>query len=342
MRIFKELTDVYKEVLWKSPAVLNYLIQNRALTEDIIRKAEIGFCRGTVGMERLADLGLTVEAQELKLINKTDYFDGFITFPVYKEDEIFTIYGRRFSGEGRNNHCFPKGISNSYPYGTQLLGTQESVIIVEAPIDALTLSQRGFSAISVMGCNLNESLIPYFTNKSVYIMFDNDNPGEQGAIKASRKLMGVAKYVYMATIPGKPGAKKIDVNDYFIKNVYAEDRIKALLKNLRPIKRPPIPKRSGRTKKIKEDDVDIKRVARVLFGDRKYDLYESGSSIWVQCPHHSQGVERNRSLWIGGGKNMFNCFGCQTGGGPVRLVNWHLNISFLQARKWIRENLSTS
>jgi DNA primase len=339
VKVFRQLADVYKENLWKSPAVLNYLIQERGLTKEILLEAEVGFCEGNIGKYALVKAGLVKEASELKLIGEFDYFNGFITFPIYKEGKVYSFYARRFKGEGMHNHSFPDGRSNHHPYGEQLLPNQESIVAVEAPICALSLLQHGISAVSVMGCNMNDELLKFFVDKNVYIMFDNDHAGEQGSVKAARKLMGKAKNVFMAKLPGKPGTTKIDVNDYFNTNKYAEIRIKELLKNLQPLNLAPIPIRNEKRKKMKEDEVEIRQVARLLFSDSKYDLYESGDSVWVKCPHHSQGVEKNRSLWIGGKKNMFNCFGCQTGGGPVRLVNWHLGLSFPDAREWIRSRL---
>ena len=88
-----------------------------------------------------------------------------------------------------------------------------SFILVESPIDALTLEQNGFHAIATYGANIPSHSLERFKDKNVYILFDKDNSGRIGATKASRLLLNVTDNVHVIEFPQKV-VEKIDVNSY--------------------------------------------------------------------------------------------------------------------------------
>ena len=56
----------------------------------------------------------------------------------------------------------------------------------------------------------------------------------------------------------------------------------------------------------------IKETGHLIVGHNYEGIHiidiDKGSEMWVRCPHHKQGTEKDRSLWVGGNnKNIFYC-----------------------------------
>lgn len=334
MKVLNELAKVYHENLWKFPSVLNYLIKKRQLTKNILKDYMVGFCTDSIGRKHLKSVGLLQEAIESKLVNEdSDYFNGYITFPIKKKGSVVNMYGRNFYST-HPMHIFPVNSSKKILYNTD--NVFEEVVIVESVIDCLTLIQNGFDSVALFGTNLSYSSANFFKDKNCYIVLDTDSAGVMGSVKITDRLIGIAKNIKVIEL-GRKVNKKCDVNSYFlIKNHQrASDNLRLMIKNSASIIKRYVPRYIPKVKKITEEDtVDIVALGRELF--EGCDIYDKGDQLWIKCPHHNQGIETNRSLWVGGNKNIFNCFGCNLGGGPIRMVSWHLKITFTEAVSWIK------
>jgi len=89
-----------------------------------------------------------------------------------------------------------------------------------------------------------------------------------------------------------------------------------------------------------EDNIDVVAVGRIVFKNEHH--VDKGDELWVRCPFHKEGKETNRSLWIGGKKNIWYCFGCQKGGGPIFLASWGQKIPLEEGKQWISERFTQS
>src|SRR6266404_2911033 len=67
-------------------------------------------------------------------------------------------------------------------------------------------------------------------------------------------------------------------------------------------------------------------------------LRKSGKDWLGQCPFHDDGEP---SLVVTPSKNLWHCFGCQTGGGPIDWVMQHRGVSFRHAVELLKEGVSS-
>lgn len=340
--VLNKAAKIYRDCLWDTPKAINYLVQERGLTESILFQYKIGCAKGNILAKTARQDGWYHAAVQYGLIvgdEGTDFFEGYIIFPVFVTDNCVNIAGRSFEG----HDCAHKTLPNTpkeVPYNFEVLSA-DAVMITEAPIDALTLLQHGFLACSTLGAAVNKQLIPHFRDKICYIAFDNDEAGKIAAMKLGKRLSWVAKKARIVRFPENISGK-MDVNLFFRQTPRAKWRMKFLLKKSLPISSHEFENnQEEQTKKrasYAEDQINIVKVGKVLFKDEY--ITDKGNEIWVRCPNHKQGTEKNKSLWIGGKKNIFVCFGCVTGGGSVKLVMWHLKLSTEDARAWIRAHFS--
>lgn len=323
-KLMQTAAKVYQNNLFKNQDVLNYLVYERGISLESVEKFGLGFCKKDEFFKSINSPDLFSLAKEKCLIwdgFNCDYFAGYIIFPLVVDGEIVNLFGRAFDAD-KNPHLVLPKTDKSIPYNFDAL-KKDTVIVTESPIDTITLDQNGFNSVATFGSNFSTRTVPFFKNKTVYILYDKDSAGKSGAIKAAQKLNGVSKATHILEFPNK-GKGKEDVNSYFSRVKYAKESIQFLCKNSLPI-----PEREFGSKKINkknyiklnESEIDIIVLGKQLFPD----YIDRGDSIWIRCPHHNQGTEKKASLCIGGPRgNIFYCFGCQVGGGPIRLVQWHL------------------
>lgn len=308
----KRLSDKYIKTLWQNPTPLNYLVYNRGLTEETLHKYRVGYC------------------------NDGGDFHGYITVPILNHSRYVNLYGRNLIGYNVP-HRTMAGIPKSAIFNSGALN-KKGVIIVESIIDALSLIQNNFNACALLGLNIPDQLLEKFRGQTVFLLFDNDEAGRYATCRMGKKLkrfVGKEK-IYDVRWPNTD--HKWDVNTLFTIRDKPVEQMKNMLKNSRPINFHVFGAILKNRKKIKnkkiDEKVDIVRVARMLLEG----YVDRGDEIWVRCPHHKRGEEKSRSLWIGGNRNMYYCFGCQRGGGVLDFVAWHLGISATDAAHWLMTN----
>lgn len=106
-----------------------------------------------------------------------------------------------------------------------------SLIIVEGLFDMLTCYEADFNAVAVCGIHIDEQLISDLkahSIKKVYILFDNDKAGRQGAEKAVK--MFAEHDIKAVNITCKVNEDGLDVNDMLRK--YGTERIIEILKGV--------------------------------------------------------------------------------------------------------------
>jgi len=322
--MLNQATKIYKKSLWNSPTSLNYLIKGRGLAEETINNFSLGYCNSDEFYKTVKDKKQeAIEIGLIRGIKEEDFFKGCVTFPIFDGKEVVNIYGRSLK-ENLPHKILPHS-SKAIPYNKNSLNKSNSIIIVESPICALTLEQNGFYAVALVGTGLPKKVISLFKGKNCYLLLDSDEAGIKAANAAVGKLFLYANSVHILDLPDK------DPNDFFRNNLKAKDRLFFLIKNSWPIEKPPFLSHVEKTKKNNiEDNVSIIEVGKKLFKDYK----ENSNSIWVKCEKHK---DTKPSLWVGGNKNIFTCFGCNITGGPVTLVSWQLSLTEEQAREWIKE-----
>lgn len=164
-----------------------------------------------------------------------------ITIPVFdSEKNVLFFKCRRSPLETESDavkyiyfHPDSNGEKSASLYGVETLKNaknDELVILTEGEFDSLVLRQKGFIAVSSTGgCGtFQEEWFSLFKRFSkVYICYDNDNPGKDGAIKVARKLKHPS--LKIITLPSEDGVK--DISEYFVK--YPDADFTALLDSAR-------------------------------------------------------------------------------------------------------------
>ena len=82
-----------------------------------------------------------------------------------------------------------------------------------------------------------------------------------------------------------------------------------------------------------KEEVSIER----LIESAGLELKKSGKDLACRCPFHE---DDTASLIVKPAKNLWHCFGCQIGGGPIDWVMKKNGVSFRHAVELLREGIS--
>lgn len=178
-------------------ARMQYLLDKRGLTKEIIASFQIGF-------EQPAQrYTIPVRDAEGRLVNVRRYKPE-----VDANEKLWNL-----TGYGSPPQLFP----------IQQLTMGTNILVVEGEMDALSCIRHGFHAVSGTGGALrwDAGWGKKFAGKNVVISYDNDTEGRQGAKKAARFLKPHAASVLIldALLP----ELKSDVTDYFLAGNTAAD-----------------------------------------------------------------------------------------------------------------------
>lgn len=173
--------------------------------------------------------GLTKEIlQQYKL----GYDGGRITIPIY--DELGCLvnvrkYKRRAKGKDKMI-SFKRGYGTARLYPLQTLEKDE-IVLVEGEMDMLTSKCVGLNAMTVTsGAGVWKfEWNRLFTGKTVYICYDVDDKGRDGAYRVALSLYKSAKAVYIVNLPLKSPAGA-DITNYFVNDGYTLDDFEQLMK----------------------------------------------------------------------------------------------------------------
>lgn len=210
----------------------DYLINERKLTEDIIKEFNIGLALKDNKLNKvltskgysekeILDMSLGVKSDN-ELI---DMFRNRITFPITNDKgEIIAYSARIFHNEDASKYInskesiiFKKG-SIFYNYNKCRLEAlkTKSVIIVEGQMDAIRVYSSGIkNVIATMGTALTSEHIKLLKrlNSKVILMMDNDDAGEKSTLSNGEALIKEGIEVSVVRLSGEK-----DPDSYIIKN----------------------------------------------------------------------------------------------------------------------------
>jgi DNA primase catalytic core len=189
----------------------SYLLNERGLTQETISRFQIGFANGGLRQHLIdeckfpLDVCLKAGVVREKDGATRDYFYQRIIFPNIKRGRVVHLSGRSLDGHEPKYLHLPGEIR--YLYNEDALSGKE-VYITEGILDSLSAVQAGFPAVAIFG---SHSLKPEQASKlsrcdAVYLCFDGDEAGWEGALKIGTLIGERAKIVRL------PGG--LDLNDY--------------------------------------------------------------------------------------------------------------------------------
>lgn len=185
----KEAEARYGNLL-ASPGPFKFLLKERGLTPEVLKKYLIGY-------------------------------DGKrITIPIYNaKGNLINI--RRYR-RGQESAQSPKVVSYKAGYGKCQLfpavtSKSETVFIMEGEMDCLLARSMGLAAYTQTAgaTTWKPEFNWFFKDKSVCIVYDNDDAGRKGAMLVATSLMPTTKAIRIVDLPVK--ITKEDFTDYIVK-----------------------------------------------------------------------------------------------------------------------------
>ncbi len=201
-----ETIEAFHKQIWTSGPLLKAL-QERGITDDMIRKARLG------------------------------YHNGRITIPIYDRDGSIIECRRYLPGAPG-----PEKMRNTPGYGGEFLYQIEQLkypIIwvlggeMKALVAGALLNKHGIGCVSATAGegNWNADWGPLFKAKQVYFCYDIDKGGLAGSRGAAIHIYNFAQAVWMVRLPlDKEKYPKGDINDYVGKEKAKDDDLIELMK----------------------------------------------------------------------------------------------------------------
>jgi len=268
-RLLNRVVSFYHKSFCEDPRAMEYL-KTRGITDNlptgqagsIFADFQVGYSNGTL-LNTIPDEGDILDAlKHIGILNDKGHemFYGSVVFPVFDENkDCVGLYGRRIT-EGETAHLYLPGPRRGV-FNHQAAKRSKSIILTESIIDALTLYNAGFKdVIPCYGVNgLTEdhlSLFARYQTKEVYICFDKDEAGEQGAERINEQLKEKGIEAYIVQLPdssysgltgvsrdkeldsrsthcGNDVTEKVDVNTFFL-TADAAATFERILKEVNP------------------------------------------------------------------------------------------------------------
>jgi len=276
--LLNRVVSFYHKTFCEDPRAREYLRSRGIADNAIFSDFTIGFSNGTL-LNTIPDEGDIREAlKEIGILNERGHemFYGSAVFPIFDENkDAVGIYGRRIT-DGETAHLYLPGPRRGV-FNFQAAKRSKSIILTESIIDALTLYNAGFKDVlpcyGVNGFTRDQlDLLTRSQVKEVYICFDRDDAGKEGAEKVAAQLKekGIEPYiVQLPAIPLQPGVDKVDINSFFLLTADASTIFERLLKESNH--RASI--RSDKITKHEQKAYEKTDTGLVVqYGDRRYDV----------------------------------------------------------------------
>ncbi len=115
--------------------------------------------------------------------------DKRVVFPIHnQEGQLIALSARAISTDCLDPKQIVKGYKSLGVFTTPGALDSDTLIITEAPIDALSLAMAGFPSIAIIGTSWPDWLVSLAAKKLTFIAFDNDEAGEKATIKLASQL----------------------------------------------------------------------------------------------------------------------------------------------------------
>ena len=192
----------WNKILFELPEILKYCKERRAWDENILLTRQIGF-----------DLNR-------------------ITIPIFdiKGNPVnIRFYDIFHKQQGYKMLSHPANKASLYIYPIDILLNNKVVFLCEGEPDTLAGLSLGLSCITLTGgaTSFDPKLSRFFEGKIVYIMYDNDTAGREGAIRIKVELLPYVKNIAIVSLPVVED--KGDLTDFIVKYGAAKEQVFSLI-----------------------------------------------------------------------------------------------------------------
>lgn len=259
-----------------------------------------------------------------------------ITIPITNRDGIVSFF--KLAKDPADASDAPKMLVNAGGsvelYGWErVLAKTSPLVICEGEFDRLVLESRGFPAVtSTGGCGVfrKEWAKEFAEIREVYICFDNDEPGRDGAQRVA-ELIPYAKIVRLTDDVGPAG----DITDFLVRLGRSNDDFVDLLKTAVPAQKSSRPPRDRSPRAHEPDSPLARRVARLKSSLSIVEVIEPYVTLRIghgvlrgHCPFHQDDTP---SFTVYPATGTFHCFGCRIHGDAIRFLMEAAHLTFYQA-----------
>lgn len=133
------------------------------------------------------------------------YFDtDYLYIPIYGQNGnlLYTKKRKEPTFKDSNKYLNASGVPTTlYPF--DILDKTDQIILCEGELDVLTLESQGIAAVTSTGGvqTFKTEFIQYFKGKKVFICFDNDGAGKDGAERVAEILKNEGIEVKIIDLP---------------------------------------------------------------------------------------------------------------------------------------------
>jgi DNA primase len=268
LKLLSKVLSYYQHSFNEDQRGLRYLKDERGITNhQTFKDFGVGYANGNL-LETLPDDEEIIKAlKRIGVLNSKGHeiFYNCVVFPLYDaKGGIVGMYGRNIVDENEVKHLYLPG-PRSGLVNRQAVKRSQSIILTESVIDALTLYDQGFkNVIPTYGVNgLLDDHLSLFNGKvkEVYLVFDADAAGKQGAEAAAMRLKEKEIIAHIVTLPDK------DVNIFFKR--HTPEEFERLLKEANPQSL----EQSDKVSKRKQSFFnETKQGFEVAYADRQYEI----------------------------------------------------------------------
>ncbi len=276
--LLNRVVAFYHKTFCEDPRAREYMRTRGIADNAIFSDFTIGYSNGTL-LNTIPDEGDVREAlKDIGILNEKGHemFYGSVVFPIFDENkDAVSLYGRRIT-DGETAHLYLPGPRRGV-FNFQSARRSKSIILTESIIDALTLYNAGFKDMipcyGVHGFTRDQlDLISRNQVKEVYICFDLDDAGKEGAAKIAGQLKEKGIETYLITLPAiplPPTEDRVDINNFFLLTADAASIFEKLLRDANPralVHSDKITKHEQKAYEKTETGLVVQ------YGDRRYDV----------------------------------------------------------------------
>jgi DNA primase len=136
-------------------------------------------------------------------------YKGRLVFPLFDHANILVGYGSRALDESEPRYLFPsneKGFYKShlvFHLSEVIAHHERAVVVVEGLFDCLKVTQAGFPAVAILGCDLSARQAELLCThvERIVLCFDGDAAGRAGADQALVEIGRRGRYVRSVLVP---------------------------------------------------------------------------------------------------------------------------------------------
>lgn len=233
-KLLARVAGYYHHTFSEDPRGLDYLKSRGITNNQSFTDFAVGYVNGSLKNILPDDPEVIGTLKNLGILNQkgNEIFYNCVVFPLYDRDGTITgLYGRNIDPDCGANHLYLAGARNGLVNPARgVVKRSSTILLTESVIDALTLYDQGFTnVIPCYGVNgLTDDHLFLFNSavKEIYICFDSDKAGIEGAAKTASQLKEKGITVYTVTLPEK------DINIYF--NRHTPEELEGLFKAANP------------------------------------------------------------------------------------------------------------